>query len=130
MRRGLLAVPLLVTLGGEGFAMMAPAVYEQARKDAPNVVVIAIDRTAPPATDYGMCQVTGAVAAVERGSMLAAGAPITLQVPCAKPDADYPDGGTIWQRMELLLGSTRGRAWLDGSGQLVLSLYEIVDAPK
>lgn len=106
-------------------AAMAPEVYETARTEAPDVVVIAIAGATPPPTgDYGDCEVTGTVLIVERGSRYRVGDPISLTVACARRDADYPDGGPIYEELTSLLASTYGRAFLAADGTLALWQYE------
>ncbi len=117
-------LPLL--LATPAFAAMSPEVYEAARNDAPDVIVVAIAGVTPPEADadYGKCIVVGTVLVVERGSRHRIGDAIALEVDCAERDADYPDGGALYQDMQTLLPSTYGRAWLGPDGLIVLSQYE------
>jgi hypothetical protein len=106
-------------------AMMPPYVYEEARNEAADVVVIAVQNVIAPET-YGVCEVQGIVHAVERGTRYAEGEPITLKVDCLRSGAaaDVPVGGTIWQDVEALTQSRFGRAYLNEDGTIVLSQYE------
>lgn len=125
---GILALIIVVSVASRAppvLAMMAPEVYEAARRDAAAIIVIAVAGVLPPEQgDFGKCTVVGTVVTVERGEGQVVGSPISLAVDCAKPDAQYPDGGVIYQDMESLLASTYGRAWLDSQGRLILSQYE------
>jgi hypothetical protein len=123
--RYLTAVLLMLLAVGSASAAMAPEVYEAARVDAADVIVIAIaGATPPPGADYGRCTVTGIVHVVERGTRYKAGDPVSLAVDCARPGADYPDGGALYEDLESLLLSTYGRAWLGPDGTIVLSQYQ------
>lgn len=117
---------ILLLLTVPAIAAMAPEVYEAARRDAPDVIVIALAGATPPpdGASYGDCTVVGTVERVERGTRYAVGAPIALAVDCAEPDAPYPDGGALYQDMASLLASTYGRAFLGPDGEIVLSQYD------
>lgn len=120
---------LLMAFVGPAFAAMAPEVYEAARRDAADVVIVALAGALPPESgNYGKCQVVGTVLVVERGSRYSPGAPISLAVDCAEPGADYPDGGALYQDLASLLVSTYGRAWLGPDGTIALSQYEQLTA--
>jgi hypothetical protein len=108
-------------------AVMAPQYYEQARQTAPEVIVIDVSRVAPPAGKaYGDCFVEGRVAKVERGRRYRAGQSVSIAVSCALPNADFPDGGTLWKDMAGLRRAARGRAFLGGDGRIVMSQYDIL----
>jgi hypothetical protein len=117
---------LLTLLTTPVMAVGPPEVYEAARRDAPDVIVVAIAGVTPPEADagYGKCIVVGTVLIVERGSRHRIGDAVALEVDCAERDADYPDGGALYQDMQALLPSTYGRAWLGPDGLIVLSQYE------
>lgn len=124
-RMGLVGMALLgVTF--EAQALLAPQYYEQARKEAASVIVIAVTAVTPPSEGYGACQVKGQVQAVERGATYAAGQDVVLAVPCRKADAQPPLGGTIYQDVNLLSAMPFGRAYLDAQGALALSQYEML----
>lgn len=115
-------IALLPTLAT---AALPPEVYEAARRDAADVVVIAIAGvTPPPAGNWGQCGVIGTVLRVERGDRLKVGDPITIAVPCAEPDAPFPDSGVIYQDLRSLISSAYGRAFLAGDGALALYQYD------
>jgi hypothetical protein len=106
-------------------AAMPPEAYEAARRDAPDAIVIAIAGVTPPPTaGWGECIVFGTVLRSERGSRYSVGDPVSLAIPCAEPDAQYPDGGVIYQDMQSLLSSTYGRAYLDSDGALARYQYD------
>lgn len=112
-------------------AALAPLRYEEARTNAVDVVVIAVAGVTPPSEErrWGDCQLSGVVHKVERGTRYSVGAPITLAVPCAYRDGDYPDGGAIYQEMDSLLGARYGRAFLDAEGKLSLSQFDQLASP-
>ncbi len=107
-------------------ALMPPYVYENARRDAASVIVLEVQAVTPPAEGYGACRVTGVVRQVERGTALQPGGRVTLDVPCVQPGAQPPIGGTIYQSVPTLAASRFGRAWLNGAGEVVLSLYQVL----
>jgi hypothetical protein len=112
---------LLPTLA---IAAMPPETYEAARRDAPDVIVVAIAGVTPPAGNWGECGVVGTVLRVERGDRLKVGDPITIAVPCAEADAPFPDSGVIYQDLKSLISSTYGRAFLAEDGTLALYQYD------
>ncbi|MDI4663850.1 hypothetical protein K9U40_05845 [Xanthobacter autotrophicus] len=123
-RAGLLVAALVAGWSGPAAALMPPYVYEGARRDAASVIVIAVQKVKPPQESFGACMVTGTVARVERGTAYRPGQAVTIAVPCARPGAAPPIGGTIWQPVDRLEKSRFGRAFLDAAGQVVLSQYE------
>jgi len=109
-------------------ALMAPQYYEQARRDAPSVIIIKVARVEGPGPEgYGSCTVRGAVVKVERGTAYTTGQAVSIGVPCARPGVQPPIGGTIWQSVEALKAAPYGRAWLDAEGRVVLSQYQRLD---
>lgn len=109
-------------------ALMPPYVYESARDSAASVIVLTVEKVTPPRRPFGSCVVEGAVAKVERGTAYQVGQKVTLDVPCATPDATPPIGGTIYQPTPALTASKFGRAYLDETGKVVLSQYEQLTA--
>lgn len=110
-------------------ALMPPYVYENARREAPNVIVLAVlNVSLPPARGWGDCEVSGSVRKVERGSLYKIGQSVRIAVPCVGKDARPPLGGTIYQQVHTLRLSHFGRAYLDAGGKLVVSQYEQLDA--
>lgn len=105
-------------------ALLAPQYYEQARREAPNVVVISIKAVTPPTGGYGDCTVAGEVRRVERGSLFRDVQAVTIGVPCVTPGAQPPLGGTIYQGFGTLSQAPFGRAYLDDKGVLMLSQFE------
>jgi hypothetical protein len=121
----LLGTVLATALGADAArALMPPYVYESARNNAASVLVIAVDKVTAPKREFGNCAVEGTVRTVERGAAYKVGEKVTIDVPCAKPDAFPPIGGTIYQNVPDLKASKFGRAYLDGDGKVVLSQYE------
>lgn len=128
-----LAVALGVPFGlafaaGPAAALMPPYVYENARRDAASIIVLELDKVTPPGAGYGECRVEGVVRVVERGTTFRLGDAARIDVPCVKPGAQPPLGGTIYQPVEALSASKYGRAWLDAEGRVVLSQYEQLKA--
>lgn len=109
-------------------ALMPPQYYEQARRDAPSVLIIKVASVEGPGPEgYGTCTVRGVVAKVERGTAYKVGQVVAIGVPCARPGVQPPIGGTIWQGLEALKAAPYGRAWLDAEGKVVLSQYQRLD---
>ncbi|TCT03875.1 hypothetical protein [Aquabacter spiritensis] len=125
MRRWIGAGITAAVLGmaGEAAALLAPHYYEDARRTAPEVIVIAVAAVAPPPAPFGDCAVSGAVRRVERGGLYGLGQSVTIAVPCSRPGAHPPIGGTIWRTPDTL-ATPFGRAYLDAAGTLILSQYE------
>ncbi|MFG1422329.1 hypothetical protein [Roseixanthobacter liquoris] len=123
-----LAAAILLGFTFAAQALLAPQYYEQARREAASVIVIAVSAVQPPEAGFGICRVTGQVRAVERGAAYAAGQVVTLAVPCRKAGAQPPLGGTIYQEVDVLSAMPFGRAYLDAQGALALSQYEMLKA--
>ncbi len=106
-------------------AMMPPYVYEDARTNAADIVVIEVQSVTTPIT-FGECEVRGVVHGVERGTRYEVGNPITLAVDCLTDwGSEGPiTGGTIWQDSEEMKSSAYGRAFLDETGAVSYSQYE------
>jgi len=121
-----LALGLFGALGSTGtaHAVMPPWVYEQARRDAPNVIVLDVSGVEAPADPPANCLVRGKVVKVERGADYKVGQSVALQVPCTREGAPRIVGGTIWQDIPSLKAAPQGRAYLDAAGNVVLSQYE------
>ncbi|MBB6308508.1 hypothetical protein [Xanthobacter tagetidis] len=125
----LLGAALATVLGTDAaLALMPPYVYESARNNAASVLVIAVEKVTPPKREFGNCAVEGTVRTVERGTAYKVGENVTIDVPCATPDALPPIGGTIYQNVPDLKASKFGRAYLDANGKIVLSQYELLAA--
>lgn len=128
LRGGAFAAAVLLAGAPPAFALMSPLVYESARNEAKNVIVVAVEAVAVMQRAFGTCTVTGTVKLVERGTTFSVGQKVELGVPCAKPDASPPLGGTIYQEVAKLQASKFGRAYLDAEGKLVLSQYYRLEA--
>lgn len=120
----------LLLLGGAApaWALMSPQVYASAREGAKSVIIVAVEGVTLTPRAFGTCAVAGTVKVVERGEAYTVGQKVTLDVPCAKPNALPPLGGTIYQETEKLQAAKFGRAYLDADGKLVLSQYERLEA--
>lgn len=121
---------LLALVATPAAAALAPQYYEAARRDAPDVVAfqvvyVQMPRQAP----LGTCTVGAKVIRVERGTRYAAGADLTIAIPCRRAGAMVPSGGSVWQDMDALGLSRFGRAFLDAGGQPVLDQYELLGGP-
>jgi hypothetical protein len=127
MQRAIAAVAA-VWFASPANAALAPEYYELARAAAPHVVVVAVDNVRTPLLwrDHGECRVRGAVAGVERGERYHDGDAIEIIVPCAKPGADIPASGTVWQDMDTLKDARRARAFLNEAGALALDQFDIL----
>lgn len=128
--RGLRAagVAAMVSAAAPALALMPPYVYETARNEAPNVVIVAVDDVKVTPREFGTCDVGGTVKVVERGDTFRVGQPMRLAVPCARPDASPPIGGIIYQVTEKLTGAKFGRAYLDDNGKILASQYYPLDS--
>ena len=107
-------------------AALAPQYYQQARDQAPNVVVLEITAVTPPAADHGDCKVAARAHQVERGDLYRNGQAFTVSVPCVTPRAQIPAGPVVWQRREDLRAGARARAWMDGGGGLALYQFQLL----
>ena len=116
----------LVLIAGTAHAALAPQYYQQARDQAPNVVVLEITGVTPPARDHGDCKVAARAHQVERGDLYRNGQAFTLTVPCMTPRAQIPAGPVVWQRREDLKAGAKARAWMDGGGNLALYQFELL----
>ncbi|MEP9354832.1 hypothetical protein ABLE93_14680 [Xanthobacter sp. KR7-65] len=119
----LLAMAVLVLACGPAQALMPPYVYESARNEAKSVIVIAVDDVAVTQRLFGTCTVSGTVRTVERGTAFSVGQKVEVGVPCAKPGADPPLGGIIYQQVATLKNAKFGRAYLDAEGKVASSQY-------
>lgn len=128
LRSGALAVAALLAGALPAFALMPPYVYESARNEAKSVIVLAVDGVAVTPRMFGTCTVSGTVKVVERGTAFGLGQKVELAVPCAKPDASPPLGGTIYQEVARLKAAKFGRAYLDAEGKVSVSQYYPLDA--
>ncbi len=118
---------LALLLAGPAFAALPPQYYEQARRDAADVVVIEVREVAPPplAPGFGACTVSGRVIGVLRGEAYQQGADIQIDVPCMHQGARVPIGGVLYKPFETLRESPYGRAYLN-DGALALYQYEML----
>lgn len=126
--RLLLSVLAAASVATPAFAMLAPQYYEQARANAPDVVVFKVERvtTRRSADGRGVCSVSGKVETVQRGTHYRVGGPITVETNCLFPGAAPAASCVIYQSPAQLRASSRGRAWLEQPGKLALDQYEIL----
>lgn len=122
-----LAVLLTAAVASPAAAMLHPKYYQQARDAAPDVVVIEVAHVVTPRALSGPCRLEGAVAVVERGERLKPGDLIAVEVMCRTRRAEVRAGGVIWQDRDVLLASTRGRAFLNSDNSIALYQYEVLD---
>ena len=125
MKPPALALAIALTAGA-AHAALAPQYYQQARDQAPNVVVLEITGVTPPARDHGDCKVAAKAHQVERGDLYRNGQAFTLIVPCMTPRAQIPAGPVVWQRREDLKTGVKARAWMDGGGNLALYQFQLL----
>lgn len=105
--------------------MLPPGAYADARRDAPNVVVIEVARVEP--IGPFVCAVHGRVRKVERGRKYKKGDAITIETPAIGHElARPPIGGAVFQDFAALSASRFGRAYLSDEGVLALSQYQIM----
>lgn len=124
-------IPCIVAaaaIAGPAFAALAPQYYEEARRNAPEIVVVRVERVEEPGLfrDHGDCTVIGKISAVERGRAYRVGSPARITVPCMRPGANIPAGGTQWQNMARLKAAKSGRAFMTEPGRLALYQYDIL----
>ncbi len=125
--RAALATLAALSLTMEAHAVLAPHYYEQARREAPNVVVIEIERV--DAQGPLACAVRGRVLRAERGRLHRRGDAVAITVPCIGHEpVTPPAGGAIYQDSAALRASRYGRAYLSNQGDLMLSQYQIMRA--
>lgn len=127
MRRLLAALVLAAATATPALAALAPQYYQQARDNAPNVIVFDVVDVTTPDEAAGDCLVAAKVIRAERGTQYKAGEELVLVVPCRKPDAPVKSGPTVWQDMDALVRSAHGKAYLGEDGALVLDQYELYD---
>ncbi|BAF86231.1 hypothetical protein AZC_0233 [Azorhizobium caulinodans ORS 571] len=123
---GMVSAVVVAGLVTPAQALLPPKYYDQARRQAANIIVLEVAAVAEPAEPFGTCAVSGHVRKVERGKLYAPGAAVTVGVPCRKPGAQPPLGGTIYADVGALRAATYGRAYLDARGNLLLSQYQML----
>lgn len=126
MRRLALAL-LVAALASPAGAALEGKYYQQARDNAPNVVVIEVLKVTPPPRPTGECIVQGKVIEVERGTRYAPGDLLSLAVMCRKRGAEVKAGPVVWQERDELKRSKTGRAFLGPDGGITLYQYDVLD---
>jgi hypothetical protein len=120
-----MAFALALMFAAPALAALPPQYYDQARRDATDVIVIEVAEVGqPPVTGYGNCTIRGRVIGVLRGHRYQRGYSAVIQVPCRYERSQTLVGGILYQTFEQLRTYPYGRAYLDASGQLALSQYE------
>jgi hypothetical protein len=88
-----------------------------------NVVLIAVDKVAPPTRLPGLCQVTGVVTNVLDGKAFRAGQALGLKVPCSAGNSYMTPVSTGQEQrfisVDVLLKSREGMAHIDDGGALI-----------
>lgn len=121
-------VPALVLtlIAGTAQAALHPKYYEEGRRSAENVIVLTVSRVEPPAKALGHCKVHGRVEAVERGQRYQVGEAVVIGVDCVRPGAETPSSGILYQPADEVAAAPRGRAFLDKTGAVVMSQYDLL----
>lgn len=126
--RGLLAMlALTAAMATPAMAALAPQYYQQARDNAPNVIVFDVVDVTTPDEAAGDCLVTAKVIRAERGDQYKAGDKLVIAVPCRAANATVRSGPTVWQDRDALVRSAHGKAYLGEDGTLVLDQYQLYD---
>lgn len=129
------ALAALLAAAGAAQAVMPPAVYEQARDDAPYHVQVAVRSVAVADQTPGACTVSGEVVRIFRdtGGRLAVGEPVTFSVSCTRAGDRVPIGGVLWTDAARLSAARFVEAFLLGvPPDLSVALYQsrIIEAPS
>jgi hypothetical protein len=124
--RLLLTALAVSTLAGPAFAELPPVVYERARLEATEVVVLDVSRVQmmSPGVLQGECQVEGRIASVDKGE-LAAGQALTLSVPCIDEDWQPRPGPFPGYLETALARAQQVKVWIK-DGQPVLRGLDVV----
>lgn len=127
-RLPLLAIAVSLSVATPVAAELPPYVYEQARAQAVDVVVIHVRNVSglPDGVTRGDCQVDGEITTVERGER-SVGEMLTLKVPCVTPDNPSMPGPWPGHAVERLTHTETAQVWLDAEGGLVLRGYDLLD---
>ena len=132
-RRSAAGLALLAVLASAGpaLAILPPQFYQQARENAPNVVVLKVKHVGQPPEPRGagVCAVAGTVVKVERGTSYQPGQAITVPVHCVRPGGKALIGPFFYRPVAELRAARYGRAFLDAEGRLVLSQYDMLEGP-
>lgn len=100
-------------------AMLAPQYYQQARDEAPDVIVVRVVAAVFPDTPTGICRLATRVTAVERGQTYWVGQGVVIPVHCRRGNAEIPAGGTIWTDMNAISPGVNARVFMkDGAPAL------------
>lgn len=105
-----------------------PALHDQAKAAAAQVVLIDMDTVRTPRAPIGLCLIQARVAEVERGRGVRVGDALSVDVPCRDARAPPHDGAVPWQSSERMRTARRARIWLNAAGEMIPRRYlEIID---
>jgi len=127
MRRLLTLTVAACAIAGPALAELPPYVYERARAEAAEVVVLQVSRVQmlAPGTTEGQCEIEGRVTAVERGSPRASGDEIRFTVDCIDETWTPRPGPFPGYQETALARAAQVRVWLT-DGQPVLRGLDVV----
>ncbi len=123
-----------IAIGGAR-AALPPYAYEEARREAPYHLQVAVERVAPPASTPGFCDVTGKIVTLfrDKSGALALGQAIGFKMACIRETDDTPLSGTIYTDLTQLTQAKYIEAYLadqDGGLKVALSQALIIEAPS
>ncbi|MFO1015491.1 MAG: hypothetical protein U1E50_17200 [Caulobacteraceae bacterium] len=124
MKRLLLAAALLMA-PLPAWAMLAPQYYQQARDEAPDVIVVHVVAVVYPEAPIGECKLATKVIAVERGQTYWVEQGVVMRVHCRRGNAEIPAGGTIWTDMARLKPGIDARVFMK-DGKPALDAFDIL----
>ncbi|MFC7380113.1 hypothetical protein [Brevundimonas sp. GCM10030266] len=118
-------------VAGPAFADLPPVVYERARAEATEVVVIRVISVGalPDGADQGVCAVEGEVTAVERGDAHKPGQTLRLVVPCVGPGWTPRPGPFPGYDATALPMVRNARLWLKDDQLVLRGLEEVLPEP-
>lgn len=127
MRKLFAAAVLAFSLAPPALAALPPYVYEEARNEAADVIVIEVTRV--DAIGPTSCAINGHVLRVERGGAYTPHQSVRITAPCyGHQRVELPVGPVIYQETRRLRESRYGRAYLNG-GALARYQYQVLTSP-
>lgn len=120
---------------GSARGALPPYVYEEARRNAPYHVQVALSNVAAPAQTPGYCRVTGKIVTLFRDTTgkLSIGQPIEFLMACMKETDEHIIGGTIYTYLNRLTAAKYLEAYLvehDSALEVARSQSLIIEAPS
>ncbi len=114
---------------------LPPYVYEEARRNAPYHLQVAISDVAPPAETPGYCRVTGKIVTLfrDRTGKFALGQTIEFLLACMRKSDEPLIGGTIYTYLDSLAQAKYIEAYLteqDRRLEVARSQSLIIEAPS